>query len=149
MTFNRLAPTDQGTDREVRGDRNGPGRTWVGQTHTKALSVQWSNLSPNKSPCNPLWLNFLKYTWNVTPGHWWHDLKYNRDFWSLIPLKIAVCIVSHRHSSRPAHWLRGKHMHHDSVFAVIINQRWSSGPIMKQFGVEPQHNRNHWHKHGP
>lgn len=76
VTFNRPALTGQGPDREVRGDRNGPGRTWVGQTHTKALSEQWSGLSPNKSL---LWLNSLKDTWNMTPGLCWHHHNYNTD----------------------------------------------------------------------
>lgn len=83
VTFNRPAPTGQGTDWEV-GWEVGVGQKWTKEdmggadTHTKALSVQWSGLSPSKPPCKHfIWINSLKCTWNMTLDHWWHHLKYN------------------------------------------------------------------------
>lgn len=39
VTFNRPALTGQGSDREVREDRNGPRRTWVGWTQCLLSAV--------------------------------------------------------------------------------------------------------------
>lgn len=122
------------TERSETGmDRGGHG--WGGHTQRPSQC--------SDQTCHPISLPGTRSCgltlWN-TPGIWLQaidDIPTTRVIWGENPC-WRTCLpqfwsanVWQAHWSTPAHWLWDKHVHHDSLSTIMVNQRWPSGPIMK------------------